>query len=114
MRRYKGAILTVAVLTAAVLAVSLIYTVVNYFRREGVLITYSHASSVESAEQRPININTATAKQLMSLDGIGEVRAKAIIDYREEHGRFESVDEILNVKGFGEVLLESIRQDICV
>jgi competence protein ComEA len=56
-----------------------------------------------------INLNTATRGELESLPGIGPVLAQRIIDYREEHGPFQSVDELLNVDGIGPALLEKIR-----
>ena len=61
-----------------------------------------------------ININTAPASELMQLDGIGEVRAQAIVQYREEHGSFKSLDELVNVKGIGEKTLEKNREKITV
>lgn len=56
-----------------------------------------------------ININTADTRELIKLSGIGEVKAAAIVAYREEHGAFSSVEELLNVKGIGEKTLEKIR-----
>ncbi len=61
-----------------------------------------------------ININTASAYKLTELDGIGEVKAEAIVQYRKEHGKFTSVDELLNVKGIGEKTLDKIRSQITV
>ncbi len=61
-----------------------------------------------------VNINTATKEQLMTLDGIGEVKAAAILEYRRENGNFYSVDELTNVKGIGEKTLEKIRAGIKV
>lgn len=68
----------------------------------------------EQAQPDLINVNTATAEELMMLNGIGEVKAQAIIDYREEHGRFSNVDELINVKGIGEKTLEKIRSSVTV
>jgi len=48
-----------------------------------------------------IHINTATMEQLMELPGIGESKAKAIIAYREQHGKFSSIEGLRNVKGIG-------------
>jgi competence protein ComEA len=56
-----------------------------------------------------INLNTATRGELESLPGIGPVLAQRIIDYREAHGPFQSIDELLNVEGIGPALLEKIR-----
>ncbi|MEQ8525261.1 helix-hairpin-helix domain-containing protein [Gracilimonas sp.] len=56
-----------------------------------------------------ININTATSQQLQLLDGIGEAYAQRIIEYRKANGGFDSIDELVNVKGIGEKRLENIR-----
>ncbi len=50
----------------------------------------------------------------MKLDGIGEVIAERIIEYREENGGFSSTEEIMNVKGIGEKRYENIKDNICV
>lgn len=59
-----------------------------------------------------ININTAGVDELMTLNGIGEVRAKAIVDYRETNGLFRTIEEILLVKGIGEATFEKIKNSI--
>jgi competence protein ComEA len=61
-----------------------------------------------------VNVNTASAAELESLPGIGEVIAQAIIDYRTENGPFTSVDELLDVTGIGDVTLENIRELVTV
>ena len=61
-----------------------------------------------------ININTATASQLTALNGIGETKAAAIVKYRRQHGDFGSVDELLNVPGIGEKILEGLRDQVTV
>ncbi len=50
----------------------------------------------------PLNLNTATKEELMTINGIGEVLAERIIAYREEHGGFTSLEELTNVKGIAE------------
>ncbi|MDE5619733.1 MAG: helix-hairpin-helix domain-containing protein [Ruminococcus sp.] len=61
-----------------------------------------------------VDINTADAEELMLLDGIGEVTAEAIINYREENGGFRNIEEIINVYGIGEAKFEKIRGYIYV
>ena len=56
-----------------------------------------------------ININTATIAILKSIPGIGDTKAKAIIDYRNTYGAFKSVEELKNVKGIGDKLYEQIK-----
>lgn len=63
--------------------------------------------------QDKININNANVKQLESLPGIGAVKAKAIIDYRKEK-RFESIDELLKIKGIGVKTLQNIKDMVTV
>ena len=61
---------------------------------------------------KTININTATLEELMSINGLGEAKAKAIIKYREENGYFKIIDDLLNVSGIGEALFEKIKEYI--
>lgn len=61
-----------------------------------------------------IDVNTATLEELMRLPGIGEVKAREIIEYRRTHGFFRTVDELLNVRGIGKKTLERLRRYIKV
>ena len=56
-----------------------------------------------------LNINTATVEELQTLPNIGEATAQRIIDYRTQHGDFDSVDALQNVKGIGAKTLEKLR-----
>lgn len=59
-----------------------------------------------------VNINTATEAQLEALPGIGKVKAKEIVAYREQHGGFKTVQELQKVKGIGPVLYEKIKDEV--
>jgi competence protein ComEA len=61
-----------------------------------------------------VNLNTATAEQLMLLPGIGEAKARAILDRRKQQGGFKTVDELVEVKGIGTAALERIRPFVAI
>lgn len=62
----------------------------------------------------PVNLNTATREELMTLSGIGEVKADAILAYRAENGAFQSIEQLLEVSGIGEKTLEKLRAQVCI
>lgn len=61
-----------------------------------------------------INLNQATKEQLMTLTGIGEARAKDIIAYREEHGGFQTIEDVMKVPGIKEAAFAKIKNEIVV
>ncbi len=61
-----------------------------------------------------VNLNTADVEQLQLLPGVGQKRAAAILDVRETRGGFKSVDELVEVKGVGEAMLERLRPHLTV
>ena len=65
--------------------------------------------AAEPAVNGTVNVNTATLEELQLLPGIGESRAKAMMDARKQRGGFKRVDDLLEVKGIGEVSLEQLR-----
>lgn len=67
-----------------------------------------------SAEPVVVDLNSATAEELDTLPGVGPATAAAILAYRDEHGRFASVDELLEVRGIGEAKLEQLRAAVTV
>ena len=66
------------------------------------------------SENKIININNATFSELLTITGIGESKAKAIIEYREENGSFKSKEDIMKVTGIGESLYEKIKDSITI
>lgn len=65
-------------------------------------------------KEQKVNINTADVSELMTITGIGESRARAIIAWREEHGGFSSTEELKNIDGIAEKTYEKIRDSITV
>ena len=61
-----------------------------------------------------VNVNTATAEELVRLPGIGDAKARAILDYRKEKGAFKSVEQLREVKGIGDAALERLRPHLAI
>ena len=81
--------------------------------------TKAEAESLPSQEQSArsetagkVNLNTASMESLMTLPGIGEAKARAILNYREEQGGFQSIEEIQQVEGIKEKVYEKIKEQI--
>lgn len=73
--------------------------------------TPKNAQSATASHEK-INLNTANAQALQGLEGVGEKKALAIIDYRQQHGGFKSIDELKEVKGIGDKLLQKNRSKL--
>src|SRR5690606_24658845 len=67
-----------------------------------------------SAAAGLVNLNTATLAELETLNGVGPVTAQAIVAWREEHGRFTAVEELLEVSGIGEKTLAQLAPHVTV
>lgn len=61
-----------------------------------------------------VNINTATAQELTTLPGIGQAKAEAIIKHRETNGPFKTVDQLTEVKGIGDKILEKLKDEATI
>ncbi|MCD8256970.1 MAG: helix-hairpin-helix domain-containing protein [Oscillospiraceae bacterium] len=72
------------------------------------------AAEKTEAQTAYININTASAVELQTLPGIGEVLSARIVDYREEHGTFAQIEDIKNVYGIGDGIFSNIQARITV
>ncbi len=82
---------------------------VRLFARLSLLI----ALSLQFIFAHPIDLNRATKAELTLLKGIGDTRAEAIIDYRNE-SPFESVEELLKVKGIGPAIFAGIKDEVVI
>ena len=70
--------------------------------------------AVSAAESDLVDINLATTRELESLPQVGPALAKRIVDFREIHGAFKSVDDLLKVQGIGEKTLAKLRDWVTV
>ena len=78
--------------------------------------TYKEAASEEQASRTDgrISINHADKNELMTLPGIGESKADAILEYRQSHGAFSSIEELMNIPGIKEGIFNNIQDYITV
>ena len=76
-------------------------------------LLFTLAPALPAAEGGTVNLNTATEEELVALPGIGPSKAKAIIEYRNVH-RFESAEELKNVRGIGDHIFESLKGKVRV
>lgn len=83
---------------------------------EMVIVVYAvgQVDVVVGKETTKINLNTATKEQLMTLKGIGESKATAILNYRQSKGAFKKIDDLKNIKGFSDKMIESLKSDVIV
>lgn len=78
-------------------------------KKEGVMV-----DKVEKKEDSSkVNINTATLEQLMTLSGIGEGKAKKILEYREKVGKFDTIEDIKKIAGIKDGVFQKIKDAIC-
>lgn len=74
----------------------------------------STENDTSSSINYPLNLNSCTAEELMSISGIGEVKANHIIEYREYLGGYTSVEQIKNIKGIGDGVYEKVSPYLTV
>lgn len=66
----------------------------------------------EATPKKKVSINTATVDELITLNGIGAGKASLIVAYRDEHGPFEKIEDLMNVSGIGQAVFDKIKDDI--
>ncbi len=80
-----------------------------------VAVTFLQAAALApSTSQAKININTASISELQQLPRVGSKVAQRIVDYREKHGKFQRIEEIMKVQGIGEKTFEGMKDQITV
>lgn len=75
---------------------------------------WSETKNTEEKSSGIVNINTAGKSELCMIPGVGEKTAESIIAYREEHGPFQKIEDIMNVSGIGKSKFEKCKSAICV
>jgi comEA protein len=98
MKRLKSKTMATIVLSA--------FAVMSFF--------LSPVQAASKVTDQKININTASAGELQQLPRIGEKVAQRIIDFREQHGNFQKIEEIMKVKGIGERMFANLKELITV
>ena len=74
----------------------------------------SHDGQDGAQQSNQLDLNTADLGELQTLKGVGPVTAQRILDYRTQIGRFDNVDQLLEVKGIGSKTLAKFRDQVCV
>jgi competence protein ComEA len=82
--------------------------------RPGRAVAASASAGAAPADGQPLNLNTATFEQLDTLDGVGPATAQKILDFREQHGGFGSVEDLGQIPGIGEKRLAALREKVTV
>ena len=98
---------------AAVLLVAVSVTAISD-RLALVPLTTETITTTSTVQALMVNLNTATAEELQQLEGVGEVLSGRIIAYREAHGSFRSVEDLLDVQGIGQARLDKWRPYLTV
>lgn len=81
-------------------------------RKAVLLVLFAFPTFLLAAQS--VNINTADKATLMTIKGVGEQRAEAIVEYRQKHGPFKSVEQLSQVRGIGESIVDHNRDHLTV
>ena len=104
-----------ATLLASVIAAPVLATTSPFISSHNNTVLTSPTKSIANPISASVNINTADLETLVAeLKGIGPKKAKAIIAYRNEHGSFKSVDDLIKIKGISKRIVDQNREKITV
>ncbi|KPH58329.1 competence protein ComE [Staphylococcus epidermidis] len=73
-----------------------------------------NSSDVKINTNQPLNLNSATEEQLKNIPGIGPSKAKEILNYREQNHGFNSIDDLMKIKGFGKKTFEKLKEHFTI
>ena len=73
-----------------------------------------NSSDVKINKNQPLNLNSATEEQLKNIPGIGPSKAKEILNYREQNHGFNSIDDLMKIKGFGKKTFEKLKEHFTI
>ncbi len=107
-------LISAAVTILAATVMLLVFDTPKYNDINEIKVTVTVSETVTTASKETVNINTADAEELTRLFGVGEKRASDIIKYREKNGRFRSVEELTNINGINEAVIQKNSDIITV
>lgn len=97
-----------------VTTITVLLTMVFFLAAAPYVMGKTASKQTQTILKEKININSANVKTLSLVKGIGEKKAKSIIDYRKKHGSFKNVNELINIKGIGEKSLKKFKKYLTV
>ncbi|MFZ0219168.1 MAG: ComEA family DNA-binding protein [Candidatus Aquirickettsiella sp.] len=104
-----------ATLLVSIIATPVLATNNPFISHSNTILTSSPAKHISNPVSALVNINTADGETLVAeLKGIGLKRAKAILAYRNEHGPFKSIDDLIKIKGISKRIVDQNREKITV